>query len=192
MGDARSWVEAFSSTLARVVVTDEERPRCQYGLNTGIKLLLRTLRGASRRGGRVVLLGNGGSLAAAMHIATDYALAGWPALALSDVVAATSHTNDFGRDATFSRQLGYLKIAKPDVVIALSTSGTSQNVLEAARVARVAGCSIVSLSGCRNSNPLRRGGGLAFWVPSRHVGVIQLAHEAILHMACDFETGKNP
>ena len=66
-----------------------------YHLDTGVLSIREVAQSRINEGGRFILFGNGGALATASHIATDFSLAGWPSIALSDVVALTSHTNDF-------------------------------------------------------------------------------------------------
>jgi D-sedoheptulose 7-phosphate isomerase len=139
------------------------------------------------------LFGNGGSLAIASHIATDFSLAGWPSIALTDAVALTSHTNDFGPELNFTKQIELMRPSPRDTFIALSCSGKSPNILDAVRAARaIFGSYIVTLSGFDSDNPLRRLGQVNFYVPAHEYGFVQLAHESILHAACDIENGWHP
>lgn len=145
------------------------------------------------RGGRFILLGNGGSLAIASHIATDFNLIGWPAFALTDAVALTSHANDFGVETIFSKQLETFwrtcHGTANDIIIAMSCSGKSPNILRAVRCAFEHDARIITLSGFAADNPLRSMGDLNFYVPSSCYGHVQLAHESILHAALDIENG---
>ncbi len=138
------------------------------------------------------MIGNGGSLAIAMHIATDFALAGWPSIALCDPVAITSHTNDFGADANFSKQLELLRVSRNDILVAMSCSGKSANIIDAVKLARAAGLYVITLTGFEPDNALRQLGSLNFYVPALEYGFVQLAHESILHAACDIENGWGP
>ena len=141
-------------------------------------------------GGRVYVCGNGGSAADAQHFAAELTnrfetdRRGYPAIALTtDTSALTSIGNDFGFDYVFSRQLEAL--AHPgDLLIAISTSGNSPNVLKAVKAARERGVCTVGLLG-------RDGGELAGMVDlPLTVGVdrtarIQEAHIFILHVLCE-------
>src|SRR6476469_3316989 len=110
-------------------------------------------------GRKILLCGNGGSAADAQHIAAE--LVGcyekerrsWPAVALTtDTSALTAVSNDLGYEQVFARQVAGL--AQPgDVLIAISTSGKSKNVLEAAKRAREFGCKTIALTG-ETSEPL--------------------------------------
>ena len=116
---------------------------------------------AFKNGGKVLSCGNGGSLCDAMHFAEE--LSGrfrsdrkaLPALAIADPSHITCTGNDYGFEKVFSRYVEAL--GKPgDVLLAISTSGNSPNVLEAARVARQRGMKIVALTG-------RDGGRFLVW-----------------------------
>lgn len=106
-----------------------------------------------RRGGKVLIFGNGGSAADAQHMAAE--MVGrmlvdrrpLPAIALTtDSSNLTAIGNDFGYDQVFTKQVQAL--GRPgDVVIAISTSGNSANVLGAAHAAKAAGCRIIGLTG---------------------------------------------
>jgi len=106
-----------------------------------------------KTGGKILILGNGGSAADAQHMAAE--MVGrmlldrrpLPALALStDTSNLTAIGNDFGFDQVFVKQIQALA-QKGDVVIAISTSGNSRNVLLAVEVARSKGCIVIGLTG---------------------------------------------
>jgi D-sedoheptulose 7-phosphate isomerase len=148
-----------------------------------------------RSGGKVLLCGNGGSAADAQHIATEMTVKmrkvrePMAAVALTtNPSLLTAQANDLGFDTVFSRQVASLGSGK-DILIAISTSGNSPNVLEAVRAAGDLGMKTVGLTGC--------GGGklapmcdIAIVVPSGEVQRIQEAHIAVGHMICEYsETG---
>src|SRR5438105_14195270 len=105
-------------------------------------------------GNKILICGNGGSAADAQHIAAE--LVGcyerqrrsWPAIALTtDTSALTALSNDYGYEEVFARQIEALASAG-DVLIAISTSGKSQNVVKAAEKAKSIGCKTIALTGC--------------------------------------------
>ncbi len=147
------------------------------------------LRNLMRRSRMTFMAGNGGSLAAAAHMATDFNLAGLRTTALTDVVAATSHANDFGVEAVFTKQLEWFAQAN-DTLILMSCSGNSPNVIDSALYAQAQGIHVVSFTGFDpGKNKLRHLADLDFYIPERQYGYVQLAHEMILHAACDLEAG---
>ena len=109
-----------------------------------------------KRGGRIYACGNGGSMSDAMHFAEELTgrfredRAGLPAQAISDVGHLTCVANDFGYAQVFSRYLQAHGRAG-DCLLAISTSGSSENVLNAARVAKELGVSVVGLTGRRGT-----------------------------------------
>ncbi len=143
-----------------------------------------------RDGGKILLCGNGGSAADCQHLATefvscltqDYRRPGLPVLALTtDTSMLTAFANDFGFDGVFARQVQAL--GKPgDMLIGISTSGGSRNVVAAAATARRAGMRFVALTGARG--PLVGLADIAIRVPSDETQHIQEAHLVIEHILC--------
>jgi len=143
-----------------------------------------------RRGGTVFILGNGGSAATASHFACDLAkgtqAAGLPAfrvVSLSDnVPLMTAWANDTNYDRIFAEQLATL-IRPADIVIAISASGNSPNILAAARVARQSGSLIIALTG-QEGGKLSRLVDLTIYVPARSIEQVEDAHLVIAHSLC--------
>ena len=144
---------------------------------------------AIRRGGKLVFFGNGGSAADAQHLAAELVVRlrterpGLPALALTtNTSVLTAAGNDYGFERIFSRQMESL-VGPHDVVVALSTSGTSPNIVKAIETARARGSFLVGLTG-------ETGGALAdrvdilLNVPSGDPQRIQEAHITIGHIVC--------
>lgn len=129
---------------------------------------------------RTWLVGNGGSAAVASHIANDMIRMGIPAVALVDPPTLSANANDFGWQEGFSRQ-GAILFSPGDLAIAISSSGRSPNVLNAAKAAKEKGCDLLTLSGFFEDNPLRQMGDVNLWVDSQNYGVVEIAHLAMLH-----------
>lgn len=177
---AKRWMQTLANVIGAAIVTDTHDNIMPLSLDLGIERLRDAMRFRT-----TYLVGNGGSLAIAAHMATDFNLAGLRSIALVDPIALTSHANDFGV-AMFTKQLEML--ARPnDVLIALSCSGKSPNMIDAARFAHANGMSVITFTGFEPDNQLRLLGALNFFIPARQYGFVQLAHEAILHAACDLE-----
>jgi D-sedoheptulose 7-phosphate isomerase len=140
-----------------------------------------------RNGGKLIVFGNGGSAADAQHLSAE--LVGryrqdrkaFPAIALTtDSSALTSISNDYGFDTIFSRQLEAL--GKPgDVVVAISTSGNSPNVLQALATAKKLGITSIGLTG-KSGGKLRSSVDVCLTVPSDSTPRIQEAHSLIIHI----------
>lgn len=177
---AQKWINTLADVTRQTIVTDNLVGL--FTLDRGIHSL------RAKMGGQTTyLIGNGGSLAAAMHFACDFNLAGMKSVALCDPVALTSHANDFGVESIFTKQLECAPTRMGDVLICLSCSGKSKNVIDAARYGHACGMSVVTFTGFEHDNPLRTLGELNFYVPAWQYGFVQLAHETILHALSDIE-----
>lgn len=144
---------------------------------------------AIRAGGTVVLVGNGGSAADAQHLAAELVgrfareRAPIPAIALSaDAAALTALGNDYGFDRVFARQVEGL-VGPGDVVVVISTTGRSRNVVEAAASARRAGARVVALTG-RDGGDLAHLADVEIRVPSDRTAHIQEVHITVGHAIC--------
>jgi D-sedoheptulose 7-phosphate isomerase len=137
-------------------------------------------------GGKLLICGNGGSAADAQHLATefvstltiDHVRPSIPAIALTtDTSLLTAIANDFGIEGVFSRQVESLGLPD-DVLIAISTSGNSANVVRAAETARSRSLGVVALTG-RGGGALAPLADVAIMVPSAVTAHIQECHLAI-------------
>ena len=144
---------------------------------------------AFREGRKVVLFGNGGSATDACHIAAEFVnrflmdRPPLPAIALNtDPAVLTSIGNDFGYDQIFSKQLQALG-HEGDVVIGISTSGNSANVIKALEVAKKGGMKTVVLTGGTGGKMLNLAD-TTFVVPSKHTPHIQETHITLGHIIC--------
>ena len=145
---------------------------------------------ALANGKKILLCGNGGSAADAQHIAAE--LVGyyesqrrsWPAIALTtDTSALTAVSNDLGFEHVFARQVAGLAQAG-DVLIAISTSGKSKNVLRAVEQAKELGCKTIALTGA-SSETLGSMCDVAVTVPATRTSRVQEAHITIGHLWCE-------
>lgn len=145
---------------------------------------------AFRGGNKLLVMGNGGSAADAQHLAGEIVgrfrleRPGLPAIALStDTSILTAVGNDYGFDEVFRRQVE--AHARPgDVVIGISTSGSSANVLSALRLARERGCRTVGLLG-KDGGTIRELVEIDLTVPGYDTPRIQEGHITIIHILCE-------
>jgi phosphoheptose isomerase len=141
-------------------------------------------------GGRVVLIGNGGSAAIASHLASDLSKAGGvPALCFSDASHITCLANDYGFENWVAQAL-VLSCRPSDCLVAISSSGRSANILNAVAAARRLGMKVVTLSGMEADNPLRRLGDANLWLDSQAYNIIESAHQFWLMMVLDSIIGR--
>ena len=189
--------EQNSSCLAATLASAQQEIRESIAVHTelaerevgAIVRAGRAIVACLQAGGKLIVFGNGGSAADAQHLAAELvgryradrkALA---AIALTtDSSALTSISNDLGFDNVFSRQLE--AIGKPgDVVLAISTSGKSPNVLRAVSLAKQLGMPTIALSG-KSGGELRGCVDICLSVPSESTPRIQEGHSLIIHILC--------
>ncbi len=147
------------------------------------------------RGGRIVTCGNGGSAADAMHFAGE--IVGrfqmerdpWPAIALNgDAVAMTAIANDYNFDDVFARQVkGHVK--KGDVFVGISTSGNSENVYRAVKVAKEIGANTLTLLG-KGGGKIAGQADCEIIIPSDNTARIQECHIMVIHLICELIENK--
>ena len=142
-----------------------------------------------KNGNKILLCGNGGSAADAQHIAAELTgrykteRRGLPGIALTtDTSALTAIANDYGYDRVFDRQVEALA-NKGDLLIAISTSGNSPNILSAIKTAKEMGCYTIGLSG-RDGGAMNDVCDLNIVIPSDDTPRIQEMHILVGHTIC--------
>lgn len=171
----------------------EESCRVKQGFSE--ELLARIAQFAERSatalaaGGKIVFFGNGGSAADAQHLAAELVVRlrhnrpGLPALALTtNTSILTAASNDYGFEQVFARQIEAL-VVPGDVLVAISTSGASPNILRGAQAGKKAGAFVVGMTG-ETGGVLAVQVDLLINVPSRDPQRIQEAHITIGHIVC--------
>lgn len=148
------------------------------------------VRTALEKGRKILICGNGGSAADSQHMAAEFVgrfvkeRQSLPALALTvDTSLLTAVGNDYGFDCVFSRQVEGLG-QEGDVLIAISTSGNSANVVKAVKTAKEKGIYVIALTG-ENGGILAKESDLCLAVPSQVTARIQEMHIMIIHMICE-------
>jgi len=167
-----------------------ERANSDPALLATAEAIAATMIGALRSGNKILLVGNGGSAADAQHIAAEivgryrHDRPAWTAIALTtDTSILTAITNDYGFEQVFARQVEALG-GHGDVLLALSTSGRSPNILAALRTARARGLVTIGFTGGKGA-ALRALCDLLFVSPSDITAVIQQIHLTYAHGICD-------
>jgi D-sedoheptulose 7-phosphate isomerase len=173
----------FQELLAGCEFADASGSR--LGLEDGIQRAMQQLRAARERNSSVYLVGNGGSAGIASHATTDFVnVARLRAQTIHDPSILTCMANDYGYENGFARILARL-VRPGDVLVAISSSGKSLNIRNAADSAKQHGCEVMTLSGFERDNPLRSMGALNIWLDSRDYGQVEIGHQFILHNISD-------
>ncbi len=155
-----------------------------------VESVLEAIVESTQSGGKVFWLGNGGSAADAQHMAAELMVryvknrAPIASIALTtDTSIITAHTNDYDFSTVFSRQLEGLA-KQGDVVIAMTTSGTSSNVVQAVKKAKELGCVAVALIG-QDSGEIASIADYCLRINSKQTARVQEAHSFFSHLLCE-------
>jgi len=178
----------FESLKETIQTKQKTAELCSAEIEKSAQMLADTL----RNGGKILICGNGGSAADSQHIAAELVVRlrshiNRPALAAIaltvDSSILTAGGNDIGFDNIFARQVEAL--ARPgDILIAISTSGNSENVLRAAQIARKMGVRTIGLLG-KDGGKIKNECDLSVIVPSANTARIQETHIFIAHLWCE-------
>ena len=183
-GLIEGYVDDLSSVVRTATATDAHGK--QVALDFAIEWSVGTARGVCDRGGKIIFAGNGGSAGIASHMATDYSKnGGLRAWAMNDASMLTCLANDYGYDQVFAKQIEFH--GRPgDMLVAISSSGRSANILAAVKAARKLGCTVLTLSGFRPDNPLRKTGDMNIHLDSGAYGHVEIGHLALCHAILDY------
>jgi D-sedoheptulose 7-phosphate isomerase len=173
----------LQAILSAAEVTDLEGVR--RDAERAIAELVGLLNDLRQRGGRLYVIGNGGSAGVASHAVTDFLNVGkLRAATLHEPSLLTCMSNDYGYDHAFARIVSTLATSG-DMLIAISSSGQSANIRNAAAEMRRQGGAVVTLSGFKRDNPLRCLGRVNFWLDSSDYGMVEIGHQFVLHNIAD-------
>jgi len=185
--EVRRYFTALSDHLTQVAVTTSLGQAIDIA--EAVNQIMSLARRAHTAGNKLIFVGNGGSAAIASHMATDYSKNGnVRAMALNDSSMLTCLGNDLGYERVFAKQIE-LHARAGDLVIAISSSGRSANILNAVKAARAAQCTVLTLSGFAADNPLRGLGDLNVYIDSDRYGFVEIGHLTICHAVLDFICG---
>ena len=136
-------------------------------------------------GNKIIFIGNGGSAAIASHQAIDYWKNGEiPAVAFNDASMLTCLGNDYGYEYVFEKPINMFA-NKGDILISISSSGKSKNIINAVKAAKKKELFVITMSGFSKLNPLRSHGDLNFYVSSNVYGHVEITHLVFCHTILD-------
>ena len=177
------YFEDLKSMLDKVSAANSEGN--MYELSEAIGAVIDMIIGQSKAGKKLLFIGNGASASIASHMATDFwKNAGIRAWAFNDSSLLTCISNDYGYEHVFQKPIEVLADSG-DVLLAISSSGRSENILRASSAAKDKGLKVVTFSGFEQDNPLRKIGDINFYVPAAEYGPVEVAHLGICHCLVD-------
>jgi D-sedoheptulose 7-phosphate isomerase len=139
---------------------------------------------------RIFFIGNGGSNSICSHMMEDYAkIAGFPTFSFSDASLITCFANDYGYEKAMEEWLK-IHFSDGDLLVAISSSGESGNILNAVNYVGSRNGAIITLSGFKENNQLSQKGKINFHVGIANYGIVECFHQVILHIILDSLNGK--
>ncbi len=145
----------------------------------------------NKKGNKVILSGNGASAAIAAHAALDLTKqAKVKSVAYHDPALITAYSNDYGYDKWLSKLLES-HMDKGDLLILISVSGESPNIIEAAKYSRIVGNKVITFTGRDKNNSLKELGDMNFWVNSNAYNIVEGIHMIWITTIVDMIIGKS-
>ena len=143
------------------------------------------IRTQSQAGRKVMFIGNGASAAISSHMSTDF----WKngrirAVAFNDSSGLTCIGNDYGYQHLFEKPIEMFA-DEGDILMAISSSGRSENILRGVVAAEAKKCKIITFSGFATDNPLCSRGDINYYVPAQTYGPVEILHHSICHCILD-------
>ncbi len=178
----------LNAAIASCVYSDQERVFLE---DDALQSFYRMMAETVAKQGVIYVIGNGGSAGIASHFSNDLMKAlQIPSQTLYDSNLMTCLANDIGYENVFSYPLERL-IKSNDLLVAISSSGQSPNILKAVDAAQAKSAAVITLSGFKADNSLRKQGNLNFWIDRCDYGLVETAHFFLLHTVIDL-WGKVP
>jgi|SRR3989339_370044 len=180
---ARDYYLTLEKLLKSIEVTDKKGQKLPF--HEGVAEVAGLIEAQTGTGKKIIFIGNGASAAISSHSATDFwRNAGVKAMAFNDASLLTCISNDFGYKYVFKKPIEMFA-ESGDILVAISSSGRSENILCGAEAARDKGMTIITLSGFDTHNPLRKMGRFNFYVSASSYGYVEVIHHAICHGLLD-------
>ncbi len=180
---AEIYFDNMMNCLSKARATDVDGVELGYaqGMELAISLIGTNIDPAHK----LIFIGNGGSAAISSHMAVDFwKNGGIKAVSFNDGPQLTCLGNDYGYKHVFEKPIEMFA-DKGDILVAISSSGRSDNILLGVKIAREKGCAVITLSGFDNDNPLSFMGDVNFYVPSSSYGTVEVIHHYICHCILD-------
>ena len=183
------YVESFSKILLKTIITDKNGRVLKD--NQAIEKIITHFKEIKKNNNTVYLIGNGGSSGIISHASVDLLNAcRIKAFPLTDNSHLTCFANDYGYENVFKKPLETM-FQKTDALIAVSSSGSSKNIINAAKYCEGKGGFVVTFSGFNHDNSLRHIGDYNFWLDSSDYGKVEIGHAFLLHTITDIITKNN-
>ena len=180
--DFLTYRKGISQLLSEVQCSEmENQVSCEYGIE---KVIL-AFKQCREMHAKIIWIGNGGSAAIASHSSIDYwNTVGIKSMCFNEAALLTCISNDYGYAAVYEKPI-QMFAEENDIVVAISSSGKSENIIRGVKAAYEKRCKVITFSGFSENNPLRKMGDVNFYVPSVQYGPVELVHSFLCHSILD-------
>lgn len=178
------YIKELLEKMEHVEIWKDTSEKCK-NYDEGIKLLLEVFTTHKRKRSQLFFVGNGGSSAIASHMTADFMKnGGMNTYSLYDNAVTTCMGNDYGYEYIFSRPMEFL-VREGDLVVAISSSGNSENIVNAIEIARIKKATVITLTGFQPQNRAKQMGDINVYVPCEKYGMVESIHNLILQQVAD-------
>ena len=178
-----NFLEKYFKDLSKTIIPDTQ---CLRKLHLVKDLFLST----SKKKGKILIFGNGGSSAIASHVSVDLTKnARIRSVNFNEADLITCFSNDYGYDRWIEKAINFYADQK-DIVVLISSSGRSKNMINASKAASARKIKVISFTGHSKNNPLSNIGDVNLWVNSKAYNFIENTHQIWLLGICDLIIGK--
>ena len=180
----KEYIDELIQVLNNVsIIVGRERQILCY--EKGMGYLTNAFTRIKERGGQVFFIGNGGSAAIASHMTADFMKnGGMTTYSLYDSSVLTCMGNDYGYASVFSRPMEFL-VNERDLVVAVSSSGNSPNIVSAIETAKKKKTMVMTFTGFKRDNRAKQMGDINVYVPCEKYGIVESIHNLILQQIVD-------
>ncbi|MBQ9360523.1 MAG: SIS domain-containing protein [Lachnospiraceae bacterium] len=177
------YVQEVIRKLDETIISNKSSKSQKY--NEDYKTILDYFSNKKEICAKTFFIGNGGSAAIASHMTADFMKnGGMNTVSLYDNAVMTCMGNDYGYDQVFAKPLSFLA-KKGDLLVAISSSGRSQNIINAIEVMHENDGEVITFTGFDSDNPIRGMGDINVYVPSDKYGMVESIHNLILQQIVD-------
>lgn len=178
------YIDLLWSSLTKVEIWKRNTYSCK-NYSEGISLIFEEFVRHKNKRTQLFFVGNGGSSAIASHMTADFMKnGGMNTCSLYDNAVITCMGNDYGYEYIFLKPLEFL-LKEDDLLVAISSSGNSQNIVNAIDVANKKKASIITFTGFKPDNKVKQMGDINVYVPCEKYGIVESIHNLILQQIVD-------
>jgi len=175
------WLDNYFGLYKKTLFNDQ--------INKDLILFKELIINSNQQGKKIIFAGNGGSAAMASHCAVDLTKnAGVRAINFNEADLITCFANDYGYERWVEKAIDFYA-DKGDLIVLISSSGSSSNIIKAAKLAKELDLKVVTFSGFDNTNDLKKEGNINFWVDSKAYNVIEMTHHIWILAVVDLIIG---